>query len=458
MTGKPYDRGENVRLAGYGMRLKRRNQGATSYMRWCEATNQRVCDGRSAWSMRTQYCRLTRNAALLASLEREALQLSEFADLSEPLEPSPVTKVKRRRSAPARPSASASASASAAAAAAAAAAADAELNGGCSTLIDDAVHEVEPAAVAVSSLHGAVNEAIVSAREEAQIRGRTGKRLRTSRRAQSDVIPEGSNRRSRRNTLQSAAALESRRAAAQVSPAAEQSGNPQSDSAVEGGDGNNAGSAGGSGALLNQVDVTHRSLFESVARFLQVASGYSSQESRDLANELYRALVCKARLLNPSELSFPPKIEAAWQAAVLNTAAYRSFCEHVLGRFLEHETASAVEESASERCTKVDLAVAMYRTVWRSEPSAALWERGDDEPRIMVAVRDVLSNTVHRVKLRPSSLVIKLKEALEQMERIETVHQVLLFNSERLEDSRTLESYGIVEGSEISFMLYQFGS
>jgi hypothetical protein len=86
-------------------------------------------------------------------------------------------------------------------------------------------------------------------------------------------------------------------------------------------------------------------------------------------------LVCCAyRRRRP--LSMPSRaVDYAWHAFILDTAAYRDFCEKAYGRYLDHfpeDSGVAGEPSSHETVWAWD------RSTWSREGEATLWSLDDD--------------------------------------------------------------------------------
>jgi hypothetical protein len=84
-------------------------------------------------------------------------------------------------------------------------------------------------------------------------------------------------------------------------------------------------------------------------------------------------LVCCAHRGGRS-LAMPSRtVDVAWHAFILDTAAYRDFCEEAFGRFLDHfpEGSGFDEESAQGA---IDCVRAWDRSAWSRTSEATLWE------------------------------------------------------------------------------------
>jgi hypothetical protein len=114
-------------------------------------------------------------------------------------------------------------------------------------------------------------------------------------------------------------------------------------------------------------------------------------------------ICCAYRRRRP--LGMPSRaVDYAWHAFILDTAAYRAFCERAYGRFLDHIPETAMTENARGD----------YETVWawdRSRAStvtdSALWnldESLDIEEPLCISAKDVVAART-RGSSRPLGLV-----------------------------------------------------
>ncbi|KNC83592.1 hypothetical protein SARC_04175 [Sphaeroforma arctica JP610] len=121
----------------------------------------------------------------------------------------------------------------------------------------------------------------------------------------------------------------------------------------------------------------HADLFMEVTRVLAATTGLSSHECRSLAFEMYRGLVCRAvygeKGGDLSLLSFPSRVDKAWQFAILNTRLYVDFCADVFGEYVHYSTADVGDVDEADRDARVQRALAQYTQVWSEHPPLSLW-------------------------------------------------------------------------------------
>lgn len=90
-----------------------------------------------------------------------------------------------------------------------------------------------------------------------------------------------------------------------------------------------------------------------------------------ITHELYNALVCKAVSIDDLALSLPPRLDMCWHQFILETKPYEEFCNQVCGRFLHHSS-TTVNDSVAQKQNRVDQTIAVYKTVFRRDPTTSV--------------------------------------------------------------------------------------
>jgi ubiquitin-large subunit ribosomal protein L40e len=213
----------------------------------------------------------------------------------------------------------------------------------------------------------------------------------------------------------------------------------------------------------------HLPLFIEVARQLRLTYDVTCEQAESLTSELFRVLICMGYASDSIELSMPPKLDAAWHCALLNTAMYREFCEAKAGRFIEHSTVSDADADDVKLRRVCKLRELYVHKVWKAEPPSEEWwslsgfnadvdeptvcgEEADSEEEICVFVK-TLTGSSTKLILRSTTTVLAVKRLLQTKMGTIVDHQRLLYAGKQLENTKRLRDYGVQSNEVIHLVL-----
>lgn len=203
-----------------------------------------------------------------------------------------------------------------------------------------------------------------------------------------------------------------------------------------------------------KVDDSHEVLFAEVQRMLIRTHGFSAEHASVLGEELKRVLACKAHVDDPMELGVPPRVDLAWQLAILNTKEYHRYCYQTFHTFIHHSTQTDDDDTNKMVKTKE-----VYLELFHCQPNSFAWTAHDypDDGLFAVNIR-VISGQSFTIHIRSHSTILEVKHKISQKyEWIHILQQRLLFGRRDLLDSRTCDSYDIQKESTIHCILRLIG-
>ena len=232
---------------------------------------------------------------------------------------------------------------------------------------------------------------------------------------------------------------------------------------------------------LNELRETYENefgvFFQAAAARVAKLYGWSAEKTRVNALETFRALVCKGCVAGDGlDLSIPPELDLVWHQLLLETKAYRHFCEHVVGKFLEHTT-ETMDDTLEEKQARVDRNIAVYLNLFRGYPewelekevvevpgprrSARLgkrsrpqYEEKSVEPQTFQIFVKTLTGKTVTVVASPHLKCGDLKYMFWLKDRdVAPTFQNLVFAGQRLDDERLLSYYNIRKESTLHLIL-----
>jgi hypothetical protein len=221
--------------------------------------------------------------------------------------------------------------------------------------------------------------------------------------------------------------------------------------------------------------------------------GWTQEQVATLSTELVLALAAKAVVVDTMSVSLPYKLDLCWHEILLETALYRSFCNDVSRRFLDHTTVSAADSVESKLARVVQL-YAIRRTLYGGISPFDAWSWSPDEGDVVVSpvaqrpnkrgkgrskkrdrvvVEPVVPVVTEDNLLKGTFLLFckslqgrtvpfdvsrnmtvgTFKRYLQVKEGITADHQRIIYAGRQLEDARTFEDYNIVIPSTIHLVL-----